>query len=75
MGISDRTGNMAQTPTSSSVRDHSLQCDTAFSLPDFNVLDRVHSVYGLRLLESLYILKQKPALNEKGSAAPLNTVT
>ena len=75
MGISDRTGNMVQTPTSSSVRDHSLQCGTAFSLSDFNILDRIHSVYDLRLLESLYIFKQKPALNGKGSAAPLHVVT
>ena len=75
MGISDRTGRMALSPTSSSVRDHSLVCDRAFSITNFDILHKSHSVLDLRTLESLYIHKQKPRINGKNSAIPLNVVS
>ena len=75
MGISDRTGKMITSPSQSSVRDHSHQCDTPFSISDFNVLKRAQTVVDLRLLESLYIFKERPILNAKNSAVPLHIVT
>ena len=75
LGISDRTGRMSLSPPQSSVRDHSLQCDTPFSISDFSILGRAQTAMDLRILESLHIFKERPTLNGKNSAAPLNIVT
>ena len=72
MGISDRTGSMPINPKPSSVRDHSDECATAFSISDFNILRKSNLELDLRLLESLYICKHKPKLNAKNSALPLS---
>ena len=75
MGMSDRTGKMVITPASSSVRDHSFQCDTPFSISNFEILIKANSVLDLRILESLHIYKQKPKINGKNSAVPLSIVS
>ena len=74
-GKSDRTGKQFTSPMESSIRDHSLNCDTPFSMEDFKIIDQERSNFSLRILESLYIFKTKPTLNDKSSAFKLNIVT
>lgn len=74
MGISDRTGSMLVNPKPSSIKDHSDVCGTAFSISDFTILRKSYLELDLRLLESLYIFTEKPKLNAKNSALPLNVV-
>ena len=74
LGISDRTGRMMTSPSQSSVRDHSHQCDTPFSITDFSIIGRAHTAMDLRILESLHIFKERPSLNGKNSAVPLRIV-
>ena len=74
-GKSDRTKNFLTSPVASSIRDHSLDCDTPFSIDDFKIIDMERSSFSLRILESLYIFKTKPSLNDKTSAFKLNIVT
>ena len=58
----------------SSVRSHSDSCGNLVSLDDFEVLGHQKHDVDLRILESLYILKTKPNLNEMNSAFPLKLV-
>ena len=74
LGKSDRTGSMLTSPAASAIRDHSLECDTPFSIGDFQIIDKQRSKFNLRVLESLYIVKTKPTLNDKSSAFKLNIV-
>ena len=41
---------------------------------DFTILDSSNNPVSLRILESLYIYKMKPKLNETNSDFPLNMV-
>ena len=74
-GKSDRTGNFLTCPVASSIRDHSMECDTPFTIDHFKIIDREHSSYNLRILESMYICKTKPSINDKNSAFKLSIVT
>ena len=74
-GRSDRTGRTLASPVASSVRDHSMECDTPFSINDFQIIDRERGKFSLRILESLYIFKTKPSINDKSSAFKLNVIT
>ena len=69
-GKSYRTGNFIQNPNSS-IFDHKFSCDTQISTNDFKILDYNSSEFRLRILESLYIHKEKPRLNDMQSAMPL----
>ena len=69
-GKSYRTGNFIQNPNSS-IFDHKFSCDTQISSNDFKILDYSSSEFRLRILESLYIHKEKPNLNDMQSAMPL----
>ena len=74
-GRSDRTGRALASPVASSVRDHSMECDTPFSINDFQIIDRERGKFSLRILESLYIFKTKPSINDRSSAFKLNIIT
>ena len=74
-GKSDRTGTFLTCPVASSVRDHSMECDTPFTQDDFKIIDQERSNFSLRILESLYIFKTKPSINDQASAFKLNIVT
>ena len=63
-GKSDRTKNFLTSPVASSIRDHSLDCDTPFSIDDFKIIDMERSSFSLRILESLHIFQTKPSLND-----------
>ena len=63
LGKSIRTGKFLANPDPSPIREHSLTCDTLATPDDFSILGRAYSVLDLRILESLYIYKKKPSLN------------
>ena len=58
----------------SSVRSHSDRCGSLVSPDDFEVLGHQKHDVDLRILESLYILKTKPNLNEMNFVFPLKLV-
>ena len=75
LGISNRTGHPLTNPPQSSIRNHALQCSTSdITIDHFDVLASANSLTHLRILESLYIYKLKPDLNENFSAFPLKIV-
>ena len=74
-GKSHRTGQMMSCPPSSSVRDHALSCSASLSIEDFEIVDRNSSFPNLRILESLYIHRLRPQINDTSSAYPLNLTT
>ena len=72
-GKSYRTGNNLQN-TNSSIFDHKFSCDTQINSDNFKILDYSSSEFRLRILESLYIHKERPQLNDMQSALPLLVV-
>ena len=73
-GVSFRTQVPLTSPPFSAIREHSDQCGAPVSSHDFKILDKNRFYTDLRILESLYIYKLKPQLNNLGSAFPLNIV-
>ena len=76
-GVSIRTNKTLTSPQASSIRVHhssSSLCSGTISVDNFRVLDSSHGLINLRILESLYIVKTKPNLNEMNSAFPLRIV-
>ena len=71
MGQSSRTGRPLHNPPHSSIREHSLKCKVQITTDHFEIIDSC-SRSDLRILESMYIKTNKPALNNMLSAAPLN---
>ena len=77
LGISYRTGNRLQNPPHSAPRIHSLDKKHYLTNDNFKILDTVNNESDLRIfriLESLYIFKNRPKLNMDSSAAPLLVV-
>ena len=75
MGRSHSTNSILARPSHSTIREHSFSCDTLFKIENFKVLRSCSNNNHLRLLESLYIHKLKPNLNENRSAVPLHIAT
>ena len=73
-GFSFRTQAPLTSPPFSAIREHSEQCNTSISSDDFKILDKNKFYTDLRILESLYISKRKPQLNNSVSAFPLHIV-
>ena len=74
-GVSFRTKVPLTSPPYSAVREHLEQCNnTPASIENFKILDRNKFYTDLRILESLYIFKLKPSLNNTSSAFPLSIV-
>ena len=71
MGQSSRTGRALHNPPHSSVREHSLKCKVQITTDHFEIIDSCNRS-DLRILESMYIKTNKPALNNMLSATPLN---
>ena len=71
MGRSHSTNRILASPSHSSIREHSFSCDKPFNIDNFSVLRSCSKINELRILESLYIYKLKPTLNENKSALPL----
>ena len=73
VGVSSRTGRSLTSPPHSSIRDHSDRAHSAaVKTESFKILDSESNPVRLRILESIYINKLKPQLNETLSAYPLN---
>ena len=69
-GISFRTGNMLNSVEKSKILDHSLDSGHFTSENNFKILDSCQP-FDLRILESIYIHKIKPSLNDHASSVEL----
>jgi len=74
LGISYRTKIPLNKPTNSAIRDHINKFDHNCSFENFKPLCASSDLSDLRILESLYILKMKPSLNDNKTACVLNIV-
>ena len=72
-GRSFRTGSALSTRQHSNIYDHVQSCSSTITLDNFEILGRSNPC-DLRILESLFIKKIKPILNDMSSAAPLHIV-
>ena len=70
-GTSARTGHLLVNPPFSSIRLHSEQCTCDVNLDNFKIVSSENSVLSLKILESLFICKNRPNLNESSSSLPL----
>ena len=70
-GISPRTKKPYVNPPHSNIREYSLSCDHPIISDNFSVLAKCPT-FDLRLLESIYIHKLSPNLNNHNSSCPLN---
>ena len=68
---SPRTNRPVTSQSHSSPRNHCETNNHPFSLSDFKIIDCTNYQNDLRILESLYIFKDKPSLNNDQSACPL----
>ena len=73
-GRSPRTGKLISCPSNSSILDHSIICNTKVDISKFKILNQISCKFSLRILESMYIHKEKPELNDMFSATPLLVV-
>ena len=72
-GISIRTGYPLSKPSYSAIREHSEEEDHPFTHRDFEILTTSPFRTDLLILESLYIMKMKPTLNNTTVAYQLYT--
>ena len=72
LGKSPRTNRPVTVPTHSTTRNHCHENDHQLSLNDFKIIDSANNEHELRILESLYICKEKPSLYIDQSATPLS---
>ena len=73
-GISPRTSMPFSNPPFSNIREHALSFDHPIKVDNFSVLARCHS-HDLRLLESIFIHKFSPNLNNQASSFPLQILS
>ena len=73
LGQSVRTGRTLHSPPHSTVREHCKFCKIQPSSDHFKIIDSCPKE-DLRILESLFIKKLTPKLNNTVSAFPLNIV-
>ena len=70
-GVSARTGKLSGSPLFSAIRNHSDHCICDININSFKILGSDNSIFGLKILESLFIYKNKPNLNNSDSSTPL----
>ena len=70
-GLSTRSNKPISNPPYSSIRTHSLSCACSITLNNFKILSTSKTDFDLKILESLYINKKRPCLNEQLSSMPL----
>ena len=71
-GVSHRTGCILKSKEFSSVRNHANSCKTDIHYNNFKILSQTADCFSLLLLESLYIKKLSPSLNNQTAATPLH---
>ena len=70
--ISSRTNLPVKTAKSSIMEHTKTSCSVNINMDNFSVLDRFSSSeFGLRILEGIYIKKEKPLLNNQDTCVPL----
>ena len=74
-GRSLRTNRILAHPSHSNIREHAQTCGTPITIDNFTILDSCSNTNDLRILESLYIFKDRPVLNNMQSAHPLCVVS
>ena len=74
VGVSYRTGARLTQPPHSAIRDNRDSFGTIFDTSNFKILANASCTSDLRILESLYIYKTKPILNNQLSSYPLSIV-
>ena len=62
-------------PFHSNIREHAQTCGTPITIDNFTILDSRSNTNDLRILESLYIFKDRPVLNNMQSSHPLCVVS
>jgi len=70
-GVSHRTQMPLTNKEHSSIREHAKLCKVNISGSDFKILGSADSELALRVLESIYIKRKRPMLNDDGAAVPL----
>ena len=75
-GRSFRTGKHLSHPPHSAIREHAgnSQCASPVNINSFKIVTSSTNPSDLRLLESLYIYKLKPPLNNTVSSYPLQLI-
>ena len=73
-GRSFRTDQLLTSPEFSNVRNHAHENNHPIRDCNFKILDTCNS-FDLRLLESIYIHKKKPSLNDQNSSTELSILT
>ena len=73
-GRSFRTDQLLTSPEFSNIRNHAHENNHPIHDCNFKILDTCNS-FDLRLLESIYIHKKKPSLNDQNSSTELNILT
>ena len=73
-GISPRTSMPFSNPPFSNIREHALSFDHPIKVDNFSVLARCPS-HDLRLLDSIFIHKFSPNLNNQASSFPLQILS
>ena len=74
IGRSYRTERILASPSHSAIRDHSFSCDSKVDISNFKILSSLSNSFDLRIMESLYIFKKQPVLNDMKSAVPLKII-
>ena len=67
-GRSSRTNNLLTCPKNSKILENSLHFGHSIHDHNFKILDNPHN-FDLRILESLWIHKLKPSLNDRPSSS------
>ena len=70
-GFSYRTGRVLNKPINSSIRNHSHEFDHPIKNENFQILDKSTSDGDLMILESLWIWKKRPVLNDYTTSTKL----
>ena len=73
-GRSFRINSLLSCPENSKILDHSLNSGHPIIVNNFKILDSCKN-NDLRILESLWIHKLKPSLNDRSSSAELSIIT
>jgi hypothetical protein len=71
LGISAKTGNSVKVCGQSAVHDHVRMCQYNASIDDFEILASCDNEFKLLVVESIFIKRLKPVLNNQLTSVPL----
>ena len=74
-GVSHSKARNLSKPINSAKRTHSETYDHSLKFFNFSILDSLHNLSDLRLLETSYINKLKPQMNEQQNSSTVNIIT